>query len=401
MDTILNALLNALILSRSEFSPLVIAALHVAMVGAVLSAALPARADQKEHETPFLVGADCSHVGFFEAHGKVYKENGVAVDPFHLLKEDGVNCVRLRLFTGSDDYAKQDSYNTINNLTYTVPLAVRVKQAGLPLLLDFHYSDTWADPGKQVKPSAWKDLTFDQLEERLYAYNRDCIAAFKKAGAMPDYVQVGNEITPGMLWPEGRVGGKSDTPEQWAKLGRLLKAAIRGIKAAAGTEPPKLIIHIDRGGDWKATQWYFDHLREQNVEFDIIGESYYPFWHGSLKDLQSCLTNAAMRYQKPVIVAETAFPWNNSRGDKAIVGILPGKEGQVEFLQQLAAILKAVPNGKGLGIFYWAAEFQPLDGTNLAKFEGSSFFDETGNALPVLKAFGQLAHTPEKPEKAP
>ena len=167
-------------------------------------------------------------------------KNGVATDPFLLLKQDGINCVRLRLFTGSDEYAKQDSYNTINNLTYTVPLAVRVKKAGLQFLLDFHYSDTWADPAKQAKPSAWKDLPFDQLEQRLFEYNRDCIAAFKKAGAMPDYVQVGNEITPGMLWPDGEVGGKFDTPEQWAKLGRLLKAAIRGITEAAGSEMPKI-----------------------------------------------------------------------------------------------------------------------------------------------------------------
>ena len=356
----------------------------------------PAWADEPRSGLPFLVGADCSHVGFFEARGKAYREDGVAIDPFLLLKQSGINCVRLRLFTGSDAYAKQDSYNTINNLTYTVPLAVRVKKAGLQLLLDFHYSDTWADPGKQTKPSAWKDLSFEQLEQQMFVYNRDCIAAFKKAGAMPDYVQVGNEITPGMLWPDGRVGGKFDTPEQWAKLGRLLKAAIRGITEAAGSDMPKLMIHIDRGGDWKATQWFFDHLREQQVPFDIIGESYYPFWHGSLHDLQSCLTRAAERYQKPVVVAETAFPSDTrTRGDKPIVGILPGREGQVKFMQELGAIVKGVPNHRGMGIFYWAAEFQPLPDTNMAGFEGSSFFDEAGNALPVLKAFGRTA-TPDK-----
>ena len=197
MHNTVNALLNALMFLKSETPPLAIAAFHVAMVGGIIAASLPARSDQTERDFPFLVGADCSHVGYFEMRGKVYRENSVAVEPFHLLK----------------------------------------------------------------------------------------------AGAMPDYVQVGNEITPGMLWPEGRVGGKFETPEQWAKLGRLLKAAIRGIREAAGSAPPKLIIHIDRGGDWKTTRWFFDHLREQNVDFDIIGESCYPFWHGSLQDLKTCLSS--------------------------------------------------------------------------------------------------------------
>lgn len=345
-----------------------------------------------EPEANFIAGADASHVAFFESHGKVYREGGQPLDPFVILKNGGIDCIRLRLFTSSDAQAKRDEYNAINNLTYTVPLAVRVKKAGLQFLLDFHYSDTWADPTKQAKPETWKGLSFDQLEQRMYEYNRDCIAAFKKAGAMPDYVQIGNEITPGMVWPDGRVGGAFDKPEQWVQFGRLLKAALRGIKESASDAMPKIIVHIDRGGDWKTTQWFFDHLRDQHVEFDIIGESYYPFWHGGLDDLKTCLTSAAQRYQKPVVIAETAFPWNMSaQGSKAIVGIMPGKEGQIQFLQALAAILKGIPEGRGLGIFYWAAEFLPLPGTNLAGFEGTSLFDSEGNALPALKAFGQLA----------
>ena len=393
----MNLLLLAPLLSKWTSAHGGVTMLAVVLLFAALTGGLPAKAS--EPESQFIAGADCSHVAFFEAHGKAYREAGMAADPFLILKRNGINCVRLRLFTGSDEYAKQDSYNTINNLTYTLPLAVRVKKAGLKFLLDFHYSDTWADPQKQAKPAAWKDLNFEQLEQRVFAYNRDCIAAFKKAGAMPEYVQVGNEITPGILWPDGKVGGKLDMPEQWAKLGRLLKAAMRGIAEAAGSEMPKTIIHIDRGGDWKATEWFFDHLREQQVTFDIIGESYYPFWHGTLNNLKTCLNNTAQRYGKPVIVAETAFPWNaHTRGDKPMEGILPNKEGQAQFMQELSAIVKAVPKGRGIGIFYWAAEFQPLPGTNLAGFEGSSFFDAEGNALPVIKAFGQTATPNKQPE---
>jgi len=343
----------------------------------------------------FIAGADFSHVALLESRGKVYRDGGQPQEPFAILRRHGLNGVRLRLFTSSAEQAKNKPYDSINNLDYTVRVAVRAKKAGLQLLLDFHYSDSWADPGTQTKPAAWRDLPFDQLEQRMGAYNRDCIAAFKQAGAMPDFVQVGNEITPGMLWPDGRVGGKYDTPEQWTKLGRLMKAAIRGIKESAGPPMPRIIVHIDRGGDWGTTQWFFDRLREQHVEFDIIGQSYYPFWHGTLDELRHCLTNAAQRYGKPVLVVETGFPWvekgPNGKPLEPIVGIRPGREGQVKFVEELGKRVKAVPGGMGLGIFWWAAEFQPVPGMNLAGFDGKSFFDSEGNALPAMEAFGRLA----------
>lgn len=343
----------------------------------------------------FIAGADFSHVAWFESRGKVYRDGGRKQDPLTILRSHGINCVRLRLFTSSAAQAKASPYNSINNLDYTVPLAARVKKAGLQFMLDFHYSDSWADPQKQAKPAAWEGLAFDQLEQRMFEHNRDSIAAFRRAGAMPDTVQVGNEITPGLLWPDGRVGGERDTPEQWAKLARLLKAAVRGIRQAAGAEMPKIVIHLDRGGDWGTTRWFFDHLREQQVEFDIIGQSYYPLWHGTLDDLRTCLANAAERYRKPVLVAETGFPWVETEWDgkplKPLVGIPAGKEGQVRFVEELGKVVKGVPGGKGIGIVWWAAEFLPMPGTNLSGFEGRSFFDHDGNALPVIEAFGLLA----------
>ncbi|MBI4326875.1 MAG: glycosyl hydrolase 53 family protein [Chloroflexi bacterium] len=155
------------------------------------------------------------------------------------------------------------------------------------------------------------------------------------------------------------------------------------------------MVHIDRGGDWNGTQWFFDNLRAQQVEFDIIGESYYPWWHGSLDDLRCCLTNAASRYAKPVIVAETAFSWATNSWDGAplppVVGIKPGVSGQVEFVIALAKIVKSVPGGLGLGICWWGTEYQRLPGTALAGFDTRSFFEDGGNTLPVAGALGQLA----------
>jgi len=186
----------------------------------------------------FIAGADLSLLAYFETNGIVYKDNGQPGDAIKILKSHGINCIRLRLFTSSAAQAQADPYDYINNLAYTIPLAVRVKNAGLQFMLDFHYSDTWADPGHQTIPSAWANLTFEQLVQEMHDYNSNCIAAFMSAGAMPDYVQVGNEITAGMLWPYGRISGKKPA-EQWPRLGQLMKAAIQGIKDAAGPNMPR------------------------------------------------------------------------------------------------------------------------------------------------------------------
>jgi arabinogalactan endo-1,4-beta-galactosidase len=344
---------------------------------------LPANTNAME----FLAGADLSHLAFFENRGISYRVNGQAQDALVILKNRGLNCVRLRLFTSSAAQAQADPYNYTNNLAYTLPLAVRVKNAGLKLLLDFHYSDSWADPGKQTKPAAWTNLNFAQLKSQIRDYSSNTIAAFNAAGALPDFVQVGNEITPGLLWNEGRIGGTYDTPAQWSQLAQLLTNAIQGVRDAAGNPMPKIVIHIDRGGDWNATQWYFDNLIAQQVPFDIIGQSYYPWWHGSPTALQICLNNAAARYAKPIIIAETAFPRSNSTN---IFGIPASTNGQVQFVSQLAQIVKNVPGRFGTGIFWWAAEYQQLSGYGLAGFQQRSLFGSGGDVLPAAETLGSL-----------
>ena len=345
-------------------------------------------------DTNFLAAADLSHLAYFESRGVTYKDNGRVQDGIQILKNHGINCVRLRLFTSSAAQASADPYNYINNTNYTVPLAVRVKNAGLKFLLDFHYSDSWADPGKQIKPSAWTNLNFTQLVRQMRTYNSNTITAFAAAGAMPDYVQVGNEITPGMLWPDGRVSGSYDTSTQWHQLRQLMNAAIQGINEASGT-PPKIIVHIDRSGDWGATQWFFDHLGQSPdpVTFDIIGESYYPWWHGDLNALSNCLNNAAQHYNKPVIVAETAFPWTNSvpASFNPNLGIPLTPAGQVEYTIALTSVVKGVSGGKGAGIFWWGSEYVRLPGYDLANFEKTSLFNYEGNTLPVADAVGGMA----------
>ena len=153
---------------------------------------------------------------------------------------------------------------------------------------------------------------------------------------------------------------------------------------------PKIIVHIDRGGDWANTQWFFDNLNSQGVPYDIIGESYYPFFHGPLSDVANCLTNAAKRYAKPIVIAETAFPWTNSYWTTNIYGIPGTTNGQVQFLVALAQVVKRLPGRLGAGIFWWGAEYQQVNGVNESGFNTASFFDSGGNVLPVADAFGQL-----------
>jgi arabinogalactan endo-1,4-beta-galactosidase len=341
-------------------------------------------------DTNFVAGADFSFLSFFESRGVKYKDNGVIQDGFQILTNHGINLVRLRLFTSSAAQASADPYNYINNTTYTVPLAVRVKNAGLRFCLDFHYSDTWADPGHQAIPNAWTNLSYPQLVQQMRTYNSNTIAAFAAAGVMPDYVQVGNEITGGMLWPIGHVSGNTNT--SWSQLGTLMKSAIQGIQDAAGTNMPKIIVHIDRGADWANTLWFFDNLAYQGVPYDIIGESYYPFYHGPLSDVSVCLSNAAVRYGKPIFVAETAFPWNNTvtSWTNKLYGFPPTVDGQVSFIAALAQVVESVPNHLGAGVMYWSAEYQAVGGVNEAGFNTTSFFDASGNVLPVADGVGGM-----------
>lgn len=260
-----------------------------------------------------------------------------------------------------------------NSLANTIPLAQRIKASGALFLLDIHYSDTWADPQHQEIPVAWRGLPFDSLEQRVESYSRETIRAFKDAGAMPDWVQVGNEITRGTLWPLGQLavpGSKqylpplpTDTTLQWERLTRLLKAGIRGVKEGAGDTPPKIAIHIDRGGDWPTTKWFFDHLQAAGVGYDIIAQSFYPPWrHGTLEQLRQNIRSCAERYHKPFLVAETGYePSHSPDNPDMLWPVTPG--GRLQFMVDLVNTVRRDPNG--LGVMYWAPEYDAWnrDGT--------------------------------------
>ncbi|GAE92229.1 arabinogalactan endo-1,4-beta-galactosidase [Gracilibacillus boraciitolerans JCM 21714] len=252
----------------------------------------------------FIKGVDLSFVDEVETEGGTYYEHGQPADVIDILHRSGVNAVRLRLWhTPTGGYC---------NLERTIQMVKRVKEYDMDFLLDFHYSDYWADPGKQTKPKAWQTLNFVELIEAVYHYTKDVIEAFKKENIMPDMVQIGNEITNGMLWEDGKIYQETDDKkvESWDGIIPLIKAGLDGVKAATTNEDSvKTMIHIDRGGDNPGTRKFFDQMEKYKLEYDVIGLSYYPWWHGPYEVFEANLVDTAARYQKEIIVVEVAYPW--------------------------------------------------------------------------------------------
>ena len=334
------------------------------LTATALVAALAAAATQAGAQAPsFTLGADISFLAAPRRPGipeRTYMDSGRTMDELTILRNHGWTSFRLRVFVSPTREAPD------NSLENTIPLARRIKQAGALFLLDIHYSDTWADPQHQDIPVAWRNLSFDSLETQVERYSRETIRALKDAGAMPDWVQIGNEITRGTLWPAGQlqIPGSSeylppqpyDSARQWDNLTRLLKAGIRGVMAGAGDTPPRIVIHIDRGGDLEVTRWFFDHVEAAHVPYDIIAQSFYPAWrHGTLEQLWQNMTECARRYHKDFLVAETGYGFPSQRPDNPDLLWPLTPQGTLQFMVDLVNTVKKAP--RGIGVMYWAPEF--------------------------------------------
>ena len=364
--------------------------------------------------SPFYLGADISTLAEVEQRGGIYMDGDKPGDALAIFMKHGWTCFRLRIWV--------DPRDGVNGLEYTTKLAKRIKDAGGTFMLDFHYSDWWADPQKQNKPAAWAHLDFAALVRKTETYTAHVIKTLKDAGATPDFVQIGNEITGGMLWPDGQVkvpvstvkvfGGDVtvikppepyDDARQWDHLIRLLKADARGVRSVTTPEDHvRIVIHIDCGGDWPVTQWYFDHLTQAGVEYDVIGQSYYPNWHGTLENVRDNLRHTIERYHKDVMIVETAYPSRDVHPSPAAAKnmIWPmTPEGQERFLADLIRVVRQAPEGRGIGVNYWHPEatFIPGSTNRWNGPDANSLFDARGNPLPALYVLGpqpavQTAH---------
>jgi beta-galactosidase len=293
-----------------------------------------------------MLGADISFLPQLEDRGIKFKENGVERDAVQLLKEHGFNYVRLRIFNDparDSGYAPKKGYC---DLQHTMQMAKRIKAAGMKFLLDFHYSDYWADPQKQYKPAAWRGENFAQLKQSVYDYTKMVIKALKDQGTAPDMVQIGNEINHGMIWPEGHIGNLDS-------LAQLIFAGINGVKAVAPNTT--IMLHIALGGQNDESHFFLDNMIARGVPFDVIGLSYYPKWHGTLADLRYNLNDLSQHYHKDVIVVEYS-----------------------QRKQEVNDIAFSTPGGKGTCIW------EPLN-----TWEG--FFDKNWNANEYLKLYDEIS----------
>ncbi len=318
----------------------------------------------QSRDTAFAKGADISWLPQMEATGfKFYNAKGKAEDCFHILKEHGINAIRLRTWVNPSD----DKASGHCSKEETVAMALRAQQWGMRVMIDFHYSDSWADPGKQKKPAGWEGHSFPQLLEDVYNYTTDVMQSLKDKGITPEWAQVGNETAGGMIYPEGSTA-------HWDSLAQLINKGYDAIKKVSPAT--KVILHVDQGNNNARFRTWFDSATAHSARYDVIGLSYYPYWLNgnpdytlSINDLDNNLKDMAVRYKKDVMVVEVG-------GEDFKV------QNTYDMLVAVHRRVKAVPDNKGLGMFYW----EPEGARSWSKY-GLSAWDSTGKPTKALAAF--------------
>jgi len=302
-------------------------------------------------------------------------------DMLQTLKANGANCVRLRLW--------HQPANATSSFNGVKTLAQEIKSLGLKVWITVHYSDTWADPGHQQKPAAWASSSFAQLKDSVTAYTKKIAQEIN-----PDYIQIGNEINDGFLWPEGKM---SSNP---AQLKELLTAASQAVRSFAPT--CKIMLHCAGYSD---ANYFFNGL--SSIDYDIMAVSFYPLWHGKdLSSLKTALHNLTgsfnkpivIAFNKPIVIAETAYPFsfgfndftNNIIGDNSqIISTYPAtQQGQKDYLLQIKSIVNQ--NNRGLGFCYWGAEWISIYGptaTNGSSWENQALWDFNNKAVSAMEVF--------------
>lgn len=355
------------------------------------------------YRSDFVRGVDISTLTAIEDNGGYYLDsNGAERDLLDILKDRGVNYVRLRLW---NDPQKSNGYNDKDDV---IRLAQRVKEKGMKILLDFHYSDEWAHPGQQLRPKAWENLSLEELKTAVYEYTREVVGEMKDAGAMPDMVQIGNEINSGVL---NGLNSKINFDENVA----LLQSGVNGVRDVPGGNQVQIMIHLAEGGKADTFDWYFGELENRGLKYDIIGLSYYPFWHGTFADVRKTMNEVSAKYGKEVIIAETSYPFSYKNGDAHgnIIGnpetlnvggaTFPATvQGQYDAIAGIMDMISQVPNQKGAGFFYWEPAWIAADVGWIASegdaWENHAMFDYDeypanggysyeGRALPSLDVY--------------
>lgn len=358
----------------------------------------------------FVKGMDLSTLLELERCGAKYYDNGEERDLLAIMKSYDVDTIRIRLW--NDPWSETgESYGAgENDLKTSLGIAKRVTAAGFGVLLNFHYSDFWADPGKQIKPKAWADYGVKELEQAVYDYTLESMQTFLDAGVNITMVQVGNELSNGLLWPEGKV-------PNYDNIATFVNAGIRAVRKADAAIP--VMIHLDNGGNNALYREWFDNFTKRGEDFEIIGLSYYPFWHGSLQMLNDNMNDIAERYGKDLVIAEVSMGYTMedyknyeklSDEERKGYATRPAlvekieypmtKQGQYDFMEDFLNRISHIKGGKGKGFFYWEPAWIPVPGSGWAtpaslkymndpgpcgnEWANQALFDYDGNALPTL-----------------
>ena len=358
----------------------------------------------------FVKGMDLSTLLELERCGAKYYDNGEERDLLAIMKSYDVDTIRIRLW--NDPWSETgESYGAgENDLKTSLEIAKRVTAVGFGVLLNFHYSDFWADPGKQIKPKTWADYGVKELEQAVYDYTLESMQTFLDAGVNITMVQVGNELSNGLLWPEGKV-------PNYDNIATFVNAGIRAVRKADAAIP--VMIHLDNGGNNALYREWFDNFTKRGEDFEIIGLSYYPFWHGSLQMLNDNMNDIAERYGKDLVIAEVSMGYTMedyknyeklSDEERKGYATRPAlvekieypmtKQGQYDFMEDFLNRISHIKGGKGKGFFYWEPAWIPVPGSGWAtpaslkymndpgpcgnEWANQALFDYDGNALPTL-----------------
>jgi arabinogalactan endo-1,4-beta-galactosidase len=342
----------------------------------------------------FVMGADLSNVNQILDHGGVYKDSGEVENPYVIFKKHGANVVRFRLFHNptwtKEVYGISGSqmYSDFNDVRKGIE---RAKSAGLKVCLDFHYSDTWAGTDKQTVPAAWQSLSLTTLYDSLYNYTYKTLRVLGAAGLMPEYVQTGNEINPGLLLPQGNRWNNNE-----ANMIYLLNGAIKAVRDASSSNSirPEIIIHIAQPENVRT--WFYGLAEKGLTGYDIIGFSYYYMWSNTpLANISNMVSMLKTTFQKEVMIMETTYPWtteyadsyNNIINTSLLVSGYPATEkGQYEYMH---ALTQEIIEGGGIGIFAWepawiTSGMKDQWGTG-SSWECNTFFDFDGNSIKGIR----------------
>jgi arabinogalactan endo-1,4-beta-galactosidase len=345
------------------------------------------------------LGADLSFTPQELAAGAQFTDRGQPQSPVTIMRENGANYVRMRLWVNPPA--------GYNDLSVDLALARQVRAAGMKIYLDIMYSDFWADPQHQNIPAAWQGQDLAQLTSTVQSYTQQVISAFAKQGTPVDMVSIGNEIRNGILWPVGEVNDPT-IPADYDNLATLLKAGVAGARAANPAGHQLLVMmHYDQGGNNTLSQAFFQNLVAQGVPFDVIGLSYYPFFHGTLSQMKANVDALATQFHKKIVIAETQYPWTLANGNSPLgdstgnfvwepsqlsTGYPASPGGQLSFVTDELSILAQVPDGLGAGLFYWAPDWIPgvpwEPGTGIGTPNANlTLFNSQGVALPSIGIF--------------